>query len=76
MNHKIQISVDDELNDLIKNGASKMGLSISSYARLVLLSVFLPQKNTGLLNLAMQDIKTGKVHPITLEDFKAQIDKL
>jgi antitoxin component of RelBE/YafQ-DinJ toxin-antitoxin module len=76
MNHKIQISVDDELNDLIKNGATKMGLSISSYARLILLSVFLPSKNKGLLNQAMQDVKTGKIHPITLEAFKAQIDKL
>lgn len=43
MNHKIQISVDDELNDLIKSGAEDMGLSVSSYARLILRSM-LPKK--------------------------------
>ncbi len=75
MNHKIQISIDDELNDLIKEGARDMGLSISSYARLVLLSV-LPQKNKGLLSQAVQDVKTGRIQPVTLEKFKMQLDKL
>lgn len=75
MNHKIQISVDDELNELIREGAHDMGLSVSSYARLILLSV-LPQKNKGLLSQAMQDVKAGKVLPITIEKFKMQLDKL
>lgn len=78
MSHKIQISVDDELNDLIKSGAEEMGLSISSYARLILRSM-LPKKNKktkGLLSQGMEDIKNGKVHPITLEQFKEQLDKL
>jgi antitoxin component of RelBE/YafQ-DinJ toxin-antitoxin module len=78
MNHKIQISVDEELNDLIKSGAEDMGLSISSYARLMLLSI-LPKKNKknkGLLSQGMQDLEKGRVHPITLEKFKAQLNRL
>ncbi len=78
MNHKIQISVDDELNDLIKSGAEDMGLSVSSYARLILRSM-LPKKSKktkGLLNQGMEDIKKGRVHPITLEKFKEQLEKL
>lgn len=44
ISHKIQTSANDELNDLIKSGAQDMGLSISSYAHLMLLSI-LPKKN-------------------------------
>lgn len=75
MSHKIQISVDDELNDFIKEGAHEMGLSISSYARLVLRSVLQP-KSKGLLGQAMQDVEAGRVQPITLEKFKKQLDEL
>jgi hypothetical protein len=75
MNHKIQIFVDDELNALIRDGAHEMGLSISSYARLVLLSV-LPKKKMGLLSQAMQDVEKGKIQPTNLERFKQQLDEL
>ena len=43
MSHKIQITVDDQLNEIIKEQAKKIGLSISSYARLVLIN-FVKQK--------------------------------
>lgn len=38
MSYKIQISVDKELNDSIKDKAHHMGLSVSSYARLALMN--------------------------------------
>jgi hypothetical protein len=75
MSHKIQITVDDQLNDLIQNGANSSGLSISSYARYILKQV-LTKKGTNLLNEAMQDLKTDKVELLTLDKFNRQIDGL
>lgn len=75
MSHKIQITVDDQLNELIKGGASLSGLSISSYARYVLKNV-LTKKDTAVLDEAVQDVKSNKVHVLTLEEFNKQIDNL
>ncbi len=75
MSHKIQITVDEELNETIKVGAEKMGLSVSSYARLVLMSI-LPQKGNKLLNQALKDIQSDKVETLTLDEFNHQLKKL
>lgn len=74
MSHKIQITVDTEMNNLIKAQAQQMGLSVSSYARLALKSV-LPKK-TSLLDQSIRDITQNKVEPLTLSKFKDQIDNL
>lgn len=75
MSHKIQITVDDQLNELIKGGANGSGLSISSYARYVLKNV-LTKKSIGLLDEAVKDLKTNKVESLTLNEFNRQIDDL
>lgn len=75
MSYKIQITVDEALNETIKVRAKKMGLSVSSYARLALMSV-LPRKNEKLLNQAIKDIKSNNLESLTLAEFNRQIDHL
>ncbi len=75
MSYKIQITVDKQLNTTIKAKAKQMGLSVSSYARLVLMSV-LPKKNNQILKQAINDVKSGNVETLTLPEFNDQIDKL
>jgi len=75
MNHRIQIMVDEKLNKSIKTGAKKMGLSISSYARLALM-IGLTHGTTGLLMQAVKDVQNQDVEPLSLEEFNEQIDKL
>lgn len=75
MSYKIQITVDEELNETIKARAEKMGLSVSSYARLALMSI-LPSKNKKLLNQAIKDVKLNHVETLTLTEFNRQIDDL
>ncbi len=75
MSHKIQITVDDQLNELIKGGANLSGLSISSYARYVLKNV-LTKNDTNVLDEAVQDVKSKKVKVLTLGEFNKQIDNL
>ena len=75
MSHKIQITVDDDLNRLVKAQAKQMGLSVSSYARLALMSI-LPKKGNGLLQSALDDQASGQVEALTLDTFKQQIDRL
>lgn len=55
MSYKIQITIDDKLNKMIKARAKEMGLSVSSYARLALMSA-VPRKENKLLNQAIVDI--------------------
>lgn len=75
MSYKIQITVDEQLNKLIKTRAKQMGLSVSSYARLALISI-LPQKNKKLLDQAVEDIKSHRVEALTLDKFHHQLNKL
>jgi hypothetical protein len=75
MGHKIQITVDDNLNKTLKARAKEMGLSFSSYARLALMSV-VPAKNGKLLEQAMFDIRTNNIGNLTLDEFNSQLDNL
>ncbi len=73
MTHRIQITVDDQLNNQIVAGAKTMGLSVSSYARLALISS-LP-KGGGLLLRGLEDVKQGNVESLTLDEFNKQVDE-
>lgn len=75
MSHKIQIVVDDKFNDVIKTGAKKMRLSVSSFARLVLVNV-LQDGDKKLLEKAMNDIHSNAVESLSLSKFKRQVDDL
>ena len=75
MSYKIQITVDEELNETVKRRAKQMGLSVSSFARLALVSV-LPKKGNKILEHALADIKSKKVETLTLKQFNNQIDAL
>ena len=75
MSHKIQIVVDDQFNNMILSGAKKMGLSVSSFARLVLTNA-LKGGETKLLDQAMNDIKMNAVEDISLEEFNRQLDNI
>lgn len=75
MSHKIQIVVDDQFNNTIQSGANKMGLSVSSFARLVLTNA-LKGGDTKLLEQAMNDIKINAVEDLSLEEFNRQLDNL
>ncbi len=70
--HKIQITVDEELNNTIKARAKKIGLSVSSYARLALVNAI----NYSVLDQALEDIKSHNVEALTLAEFQRQIDEL
>ena len=71
MSHKIQISVDDPLNKLIQEGAKRMGLSVSSYARSILINAF--SKKPSLIEGSMDDLRNGRVETITFEQFKKSL---
>ncbi len=75
MSYKIQITVDAQLNKSLKARAKEMGLSVSSYSRLALLSV-LPRKNNKLLDQALEDVKANHTEPLSLAEFNRQLDKL
>lgn len=76
MSYKIQITVDEKLNKTIKARAKKMGLSVSSYARLALMNVVVPEKNNKLLDQAITDIRSGNIESLTLVEFNHQFDNL
>lgn len=75
MSHKIQIVVDDRFNRTIQTGAKKMGLSVSSFTRLVLTNA-LKGGDVKLFDQAMNDIKMNAVENLTLEEFNRQVDNL
>ena len=75
MSYKIQITVDDQLGEAIRGRAKNMGLSISTYARLALMSV-LSNKNNKLLPQAIKDIKSNHINTLTLAEFNRQLDDL
>ena len=72
MSHKIQITVNDELNNTIRELANKTGLSVSSYARLALINV-IGKQNNKLLDNAINDIESGNTETISLEEFNRQL---
>jgi len=75
MSYKIQITVDEKLNNTIKALAKQTGLSVSSYARLALMNV-LQQKSNNLLNRAMDDIKSNNTETLSLTEFTNQLNNL
>ena len=75
MSYKIQITVDEQLNTTIKARAKAMGLSVSSYARLALMSV-VPSENNKLLDQAMGDIRSNNIDVLTLDEFNHQLDSI
>ena len=75
MSYKIQITVDEELNNTIKSSAKKMGLSVSSYTRLALMRL-LARKNNKLLEQAIEDISSNNVETLTLAEFNHQLSHL
>ena len=68
MSHKIQITVDDTLNDVVKRQAHKMGLSVSSFSRYALREFLMSQKKIPLLDSAMADVKAGRVEPFDVSE--------
>ena len=75
MSHKIQIVVDDQFNNTIHSGAKRMGLSVSSFARLILTNA-LQGGDTKLLEQAMNDIKINAIEDLSLDEFNRQLDNL
>ena len=75
MSYKIQITVDEELNKTLRARAKEMGLSVSSYTRLALMSV-VPHKNSKLLDQAIVDIQSNNIETLTLAEFNRQLDNL
>jgi antitoxin component of RelBE/YafQ-DinJ toxin-antitoxin module len=75
MSYKIQVTVDEKLNRLIKARADQMGLSVSSYTRLALMTV-LPRKSDTLLDQALKEIRSKDLEALTLDQFNHQLDHL
>jgi hypothetical protein len=75
MSYKIQITVDKKLNETIKTRAKQMGLSVSSYARLALMST-LPNRKNKLLDQAIEDVNSKNVETLTLDEFNHRLDSL
>lgn len=69
---KIQVMLEDNLAKNIKASAQKAGLSISSYARLLLASAY--KKNLSSLEKSLLD-SDGDVHT-SGEDFLKKLDKM
>lgn len=74
MSYKIQLTVDAQLNQLLRARAKKSGLSVSSFARLALLKA-LQGKPEKLLDEAVSDIEAGRVESVSLTGFKKKKTK-
>ncbi|HLX54208.1 MAG TPA: hypothetical protein VKR58_09710 [Aquella sp.] len=72
---RLQITVDDYLGHELQNKAHDLGFSVSSYIRYLLKSS-LTKTSNNLLDLAVDDVKKGKVEKLTLEKFKKQLKAL
>ncbi|MCF6807284.1 hypothetical protein L3V79_02625 [Thiotrichales bacterium 19S9-12] len=69
---KIQVMVDDQLAISLKESAKKAGLSISSYARLLISSAY--KKNMSSLEKSMLDTSSDTHY--SGEDYLANIQKM
>lgn len=67
---RLQITVDDAFGKELQERAHEMGLSVSSYIRAMLKK---SAAKPGQLDLAMDDLKNGRVEAVSLEDLKQQI---
>lgn len=67
---RLQFTIDDTLGHELQENAEILGLSISSYVRLLIKrSISKP----SLIDLALDDVENGRVEKISLEDFKKQL---
>lgn len=72
---KLQFTVDDALGNQLQEKAHDLGFSVSSYVR-HLIKKSLDKSLPNELDMALDDIKNGRVEKIGLEDFKKQLDEL
>ncbi len=75
MSRRIQITVDDQLGDVVKVQAGKMGLSVSSFARLALIGFLKSGGHSDVLDRAIADLKAGRVEGLSLAEFNKQVDE-
>ncbi|MEM9242848.1 MAG: hypothetical protein AAGA27_02165 [Pseudomonadota bacterium] len=69
---KIQVMLDDKLATSLKESAKQVGLSISSYARLLLANAY--KKRLSPLEKSLLDTKDDEV--MTLEQFNHEMDEM
>lgn len=74
MSHKIQITVDDQLNAFIKTRAKQSGLSISSYTRLALIKA-LSNRKQSVIAQAINEVESGETEHLTLDEFNDQLNR-
>ena len=73
MSRRIQVTVDDHMNELIQQQAEAMGLSVSSYTRYVLKHHF--EKDLQKSHFLDEAIASDS-EKLTLTQFKKQINDL
>jgi antitoxin component of RelBE/YafQ-DinJ toxin-antitoxin module len=67
---RLQFTIDDTLGHELQENAEILGLSISSYVRLLIKRSI---SKHSLIDLALDDVENGRVEKISLEDFKKQL---
>jgi antitoxin component of RelBE/YafQ-DinJ toxin-antitoxin module len=70
---RLQVTVDDSLGSELQTRARGLGLSVSSYVRYMLKKA---TSEPNLMELAVNDLKNGRIERVSLEDFKKQIQEL
>ncbi len=79
MNHRIRITMDDNLIETLKAQAAPLGLSVSAVSRLALpkgLKQSSRRRHDSLIDAALADIKADRKDTLTLDEFDRQIDAL
>lgn len=71
---KVQVMLDDRINDLIRSQASETGLSVSSFTRMIINDYFKKSKQS-IVEKAMQE-RDEDIESITLDEFKSQLKEL
>jgi hypothetical protein len=72
---RLQVVVDNLLGNELNTKAHELGFSTSSYVR-HLIKKALDKNQKNQIDLALDDIKNGRVETISLEDFKKEIEEL
>jgi hypothetical protein len=71
MSVRIQVTLDEESGNIIKSRADELGLSMSSYGRIIFKEA-LKKPKFNQLDLALRE----KSEAISLEEFKQQLEDL
>ncbi len=71
MSVRIQVTLDEESGNIIKSRAEELGLSMSSYGRIILKEA-LKKPKLNQLDLALRE----KSKAISMEEFKQQLEDL